>query len=92
MVEQSKGGIQYFDLDSLYQVAVERNFRGDGNTVGQVISQASYALVWASFSKWCQAQIEKGTAVNLQNFATIGYQPLRENKRVVYAKLNDNFL
>jgi hypothetical protein len=42
--------------------------------------------------RWCQAQIEKGTAVNLQNFATIGYQPLRENKRVVYAKLNDNFL
>jgi hypothetical protein len=50
---QSTGGIKYYDLDNLYQEAVERNFRGEGNTVGNVISQATYALVWASFTKWC---------------------------------------
>jgi hypothetical protein len=31
-------GISYYDLDLLFQEAVERNFRGDGNTVGSVIS------------------------------------------------------
>ena len=28
-----------------------RNFRGDSNTVGQVISQATYTLCWNAFTK-----------------------------------------
>jgi hypothetical protein len=44
------GGIAYYDLDSLCSEAVYRNFRGEGNTVGQVISAASYALVWNTFT------------------------------------------
>ena len=42
-------GIAYYDLDSLCSEAVHRNFRGEGNTVGSVISAASYALVWNNF-------------------------------------------
>ena len=30
-----------------------RNFRGDSNTVGAVISQATYALCWNAFAKYC---------------------------------------
>ena len=51
MVEKAQSGISYYDIDSLCQEAVERNFRGEGNTVGNVISQATYALVWSAFTK-----------------------------------------
>ena len=51
MVEATNTGINYYDLDKLYQEAVERNFKGDGNTVGSVISGATYALVWNAFMK-----------------------------------------
>lgn len=51
MVEQRNNGINYYDFDRLCQEAVERNFKGDGNTVGSVISGATYALVWSSFTK-----------------------------------------
>jgi hypothetical protein len=53
MVEASNSGINYYDLDKLFQESVERNFKGDGNTVGSVISGATYSLVWSAFSKWC---------------------------------------
>jgi hypothetical protein len=36
----------YFDVPSLCNEAVERNFRGDPNAVGAVISKATYDLVW----------------------------------------------
>ena len=51
MVEAKNTGINYFDLDRIYQEAVERNFKGDGNTVGSVISGATYALAWSAFTK-----------------------------------------
>jgi hypothetical protein len=50
MVEKVNG-ISYFDLDRLFNEAVERNFRGDGNTVNNVISQATYAKAWDAFTK-----------------------------------------
>jgi hypothetical protein len=28
-----------------------RNFRGDSNTIGSVVSQATYEMVWRSFVK-----------------------------------------
>ena len=51
MVEQRKSASNYYDFDRLCQEAVERNFKGDGNTVGSVISGATYALCWGSFQK-----------------------------------------
>lgn len=36
----------YFDVPGLCNEAVERNFRGDPNTVGAVISKATYDVVW----------------------------------------------
>lgn len=50
MVERMSG-IAYYDFDRLSQEAVERNFKGDGNTVGSVISGATYALCWGAFTK-----------------------------------------
>jgi hypothetical protein len=37
-MESKVNGISYYDLDRLFQEAVERNFRGDGNTINNVIS------------------------------------------------------
>lgn len=37
-------------------------------------------------------QIEIQRAVNLPNFGTIGFQPLMNNKRIAYVKMNENFL
>ena len=56
------GGISYYDLDRLYTESVERyasfiltlslrNFRGESNTIGSVISQATYTLCWNAFTK-----------------------------------------
>jgi len=50
-MDRSTRGISYYDLDRLCQEAVKRDFKGDGNTVGNVISQATYALCWAAFTK-----------------------------------------
>jgi hypothetical protein len=41
---------------------------------------------------WCDGQIEVQRAVNLPNFGVIGFQPLMNNKRIAYVKMNDNFL
>jgi hypothetical protein len=46
-----QSGIAYYDLESLCSEAVHRNFRGDGNTVGSVISAATFALVWNTFTQ-----------------------------------------
>jgi hypothetical protein len=44
------------------------------------------------FLSWCDGQIEVQRAVNLPNFGTIGFQPLMNNKRIAYVKMNDNFM
>lgn len=41
---------------------------------------------------WCDSQIDMQRAVNLPNFGTVGFQPLMNNKRVAYIRLNDNFM
>jgi hypothetical protein len=48
---EKQSGIAYYDLDTLCSEAVHRNFRGEGNTVGSVISAASYALTWNTFTR-----------------------------------------
>ena len=68
------GGNSYFDIELLCNEAVERNFRGDPNAVGSVISQASYDLIWQTFVKWCHGQVEAGRAVKMDQFGMIGYQ------------------
>ena len=50
---KNSGGNTYFDIERLCNEAVDRNFRGDPNSVGSVISQATYDLVWQTFIKWC---------------------------------------
>ena len=52
-MKNSAGGNCYFDIERLCNEAVDRNFRGDPNSVGSVISQATYDLVWQTFVKWC---------------------------------------
>ena len=44
------------------------------------------------FHRWCSQQIEINRAVNINNFGVVGFQPLRENKKIVYIKLSDIFL
>ena len=91
-MNKPSGSNSYFDIELLCNEAVERNFRGDPNSVGSVISQATYDLVWHTFVKWCQSQIEVGRAVNMANFGTIGYQKIRENVRILYVRLSDNYM
>jgi len=93
MVDQYRNtGINYYDIDRLCQEAVERNFKGEGNTVGSVISGATYALTWSAFTKYCMSQIENSFCVDLPSVGTIGFQPLRENKKIVYMRLSEAFL
>lgn len=51
LLMEKQSGIAYYDLDTLCSEAVHRNFRGEGNTVGSVISAASYALTWNTFTR-----------------------------------------
>jgi len=44
------------------------------------------------FLRWCNQQIDKGIVTHVANFGAIGFQPLRENVRIAYLKLSDNFL
>jgi hypothetical protein len=44
-MNKSGGGNNYFDIETLCNEAVERNFRGDPNSIGSVISQATYDVV-----------------------------------------------
>ena len=76
----------------VFNYRTERNFRGDPNAVPSIISQATYELVWNTFVKWCQSQIDQGRAVNVGQFGHIGYQQVRDNMRILYIKLSDNFL
>jgi len=48
-------------------------------------------VVWNTFVKWSQSQIEVGRAVNMQGFGTIGYQQIRDNVRILYVKLSETF-
>ena len=48
---EKTSGIAHYDIQRLCTEAVERNFRGQGNTVPQVISQASYDRSWDTFTK-----------------------------------------
>lgn len=82
----------YFDVHALCNEAVERNFRGDPNAVGTVISKATYDLVWQTFCKWTQNQLSQGRAVNMAQFGIIGYMQLRENMRIPFVRLSENFL
>ena len=68
------GGNSYFDIELLCNEAVERNFRGYPNEIGNVTSGATYDLCWHTFIKWCQGQAEVGRAVNMVNFGIVGYQ------------------
>lgn len=58
MEMKAGSGNSYFDIERLCNEAVERNFRGDPNSVGSVISQATYDLVWHTFVQWCQSQVD----------------------------------
>lgn len=48
--------------------------------------------MWQTFVKWCYSQIEAGRAINMPEFGIIGYQQLRENMRILYVRLSENFL
>lgn len=85
---QNAGGNSYYDVERLCNEAVDRNFRGDPNSVGSVISQATYDLVWHTFVKWCHSQVEVGRAVNMPQFGIVGYQQVRDNIRILYVKLS----
>jgi hypothetical protein len=91
-MNKTGGGNSYFDIETLCNEAVERNFRGDPNSVGSVISQATYDVVWHTFVKWCNSQIEVGRAINMPGFGIIGYQQIRDNMRILYVKLSETFL
>ena len=60
--------------------------------MGSVISKATYDLVWQAFTKWTQAELDKGRAVNVAGFGIIGYEELRDNMRIPFIKLSENFL
>ena len=87
-----QGGNSYFDIETLCNEAVERNFRGDPNSVGSVISQATYDLVYRTFVKWCARESEAGRAVKVDGFGIIGYEQVRDNVRILYVKLQESFL
>jgi len=41
-----KAGNSYYDLPSLCYYAAERNFRGEPNAIGNVVSHTTYEAVW----------------------------------------------
>ena len=66
-------GNSYIDVESLCHETLERNFRGDPNSIGNVISLDTYVECWRQFTNWCESQIEVGRAVNMAGFGCIGY-------------------
>lgn len=42
--------------------------------------------------RYCMSQIENSFCVDLPSVGTIGFQPLRENKKIVYMRLSEAFL
>jgi hypothetical protein len=63
----------YYDVPSLCNEAYERNFRGDPNSVGNLISPKTYQNCWMHFVKWCKGQIESGRAVSVPGFGIVGF-------------------
>ena len=51
MVERTPSGINYFDIDRLCAEAVDRNFKGDGNTIGPMIGDKTYATCWKALTQ-----------------------------------------
>lgn len=47
---EKSSGLSYYDSDRLFTECVERNLRGNQNTIGTVISQATYAVCWSAFT------------------------------------------
>jgi hypothetical protein len=48
--------------------------------------------VFGAFCKWTQSELDKGRAVHIPQFGIVGYQQLRDNLRIPFARLSDNFL
>ena len=64
----------------------------DPNSIGSVISQASYTVVWSSLVKWILSQLELGRAINIMTFGLIGQQYIDEKNKCFYISLSDSFL
>ena len=88
--EQRDNGV--VDLKLLFTETVERNYRGGGNTLADVIGQDSCWAVWQAFHEWSKEQIDEGNCVYIKGFAVIGYEISREGVRILNIKLLENFL
>ncbi len=42
----------YYDSDKLFAECVKRNMNAEANTIGVVVSQVTYTLIWNSFLKY----------------------------------------
>ena len=51
MTEKTYGN-SYYDSEKLFAECVKRNMNAEPNTIGVVVSQATYTLVWNSFVKY----------------------------------------
>ena len=79
-------------LEMLFQEAVERNYRGNANTVVAVISQESCRTVWDTFTQWSQQQVDSGNSVYVKYFGIIGYDEPLPPTRILHIELLENFL
>ena len=50
MTEKSYAN-SYYDSEKLFAECVKRNMNAESNTIGVVISQATYTQIWNSFLK-----------------------------------------
>ena len=49
-------------------------------------------IIITSLYRECIKQIKVGKPLQVQGFGVVGFQPLRENRKIVYIKLDQMFL
>eukprot|EP00829_Urostomides_striatus_P018636 TRINITY_DN6830_c0_g1_i1.p1 TRINITY_DN6830_c0_g1~~TRINITY_DN6830_c0_g1_i1.p1 ORF type:complete len:495 (-),score=139.57 TRINITY_DN6830_c0_g1_i1:15-1499(-) len=81
----------YYDSERLFAECVKRNMNPETNTVGVVISQSTYTVVWNSFMKWATSQAELGRVITIPQLGAIGQHTQDEKQKFYYVNLAENF-
>ena len=79
-------------LEKIFALCVDRNLRGEQNSMFTVISQSTYSQCFEAFVKWLLGQFDLGRAVNCPGFGVLGYNPSLDNPKAICISLEDYFL
>ena len=81
----------YYDSEKLFAECVKKSMAADSKSVGKVISQPTYQIVWNAFIKWVGSQVELGRVITIPLLGTIGQHSQDEKQKFYYLMLSDSF-